>query len=100
MIAAIHPGLWHPGVMAKVAASADVLSGGRAAVNVVSGWFKGEFTALGEPWLEHDERYRRTEQLIRVLTGLWTEYELSFSGDFYPSTSAALALTEGHAVKA
>ncbi|SEF36198.1 FMNH2-dependent dimethyl sulfone monooxygenase [Amycolatopsis pretoriensis] len=53
VIAAVHPGLWHPGVLAKFIASADVISGGRAAVNVVSGWFKGEFTGLGEPWLEH-----------------------------------------------
>jgi FMNH2-dependent dimethyl sulfone monooxygenase len=83
VIAAIHPGLWHPAVMAKVAASADVLSGGRAAVNVVSGWFKGEFTALGEPWLEHDERYRRSEEFIRVLRGAWTEDHFSFRGDFY-----------------
>src|SRR3954463_927963 len=43
------------GYGAAYIASADVLSGGRAAVNVVSGWFKDEFTGLGEPWLEHDE---------------------------------------------
>jgi dimethylsulfone monooxygenase len=83
VIAAIHPGLWHPGVLAKLVATQDLLSGGRAAVNVVSGWFKGEFTALGEPWLEHDERYRRSEEFIRVLRGAWTEDHFSFSGDFY-----------------
>jgi FMNH2-dependent dimethyl sulfone monooxygenase len=83
VIAAIHPGLWHPAVLAKVVASADVLSNGRAAVNVVSGWFKGEFTALGEPWLEHDERYRRSEEFIRVLRGSWTEDHFAFKGDFY-----------------
>jgi FMNH2-dependent dimethyl sulfone monooxygenase len=83
VIAAIHPGLWHPGVLAKLVATQDLLSNGRAAVNVVSGWFKGEFTALGEPWLEHDERYRRSEEFIRVLRGSWTEDHFSFSGDFY-----------------
>lgn len=83
VIAAIHPGLWHPGVLAKLVATQDILSGGRVAVNVVSGWFKGEFTALGEPWLEHDERYRRSEEFIRVLRGSWTEDHFSFSGDFY-----------------
>src|SRR5690348_7411549 len=65
VIAAVHPGLWHPGVLAKFVATADHLSNGRVAVNVVSGWYKGEFTALGEPWLEHDERYRRSEEFIR-----------------------------------
>ena len=83
VIAAVHPGLWHPAVLAKLVATADALSGGRAAVNVVSGWFKGEFTALGEPWLEHDERYRRSEEFIRVLRKSWTVDGAEFSGDFY-----------------
>ncbi|RDB46038.1 LLM class flavin-dependent oxidoreductase, partial [Tsukamurella tyrosinosolvens] len=56
VIAAVHPGLWHPAVLAKFGATADHLSNGRFAINVVSGWFAGEFKALGEPWLEHDER--------------------------------------------
>src|SRR6516162_2542103 len=78
VIAAIHPGLWHPAVLAKLVASADVLSNGRAAVNVVSGWFKGEFTALGEPWLEHDERYRRSAEFLQVLRKIWTEDDVDF----------------------
>jgi FMNH2-dependent dimethyl sulfone monooxygenase len=83
VIAAIHPGLWHPAVLAKFIITADHISGGRAAVNVVSGWFKDEFTGLGEAWLEHDERYRRSEEFIRVLRGLWTEKEFTHLGDFY-----------------
>lgn len=83
VIAAIHPGLWHPGVLAKFVASADVISGGRAAINVVSGWFTDEFTKLGEPWHEHDERYRRTEEFIRTVRELSTDDHASFSGDFY-----------------
>jgi FMNH2-dependent dimethyl sulfone monooxygenase len=83
VIAAVHPGFWQPGVLAKLLATADHLSKGRIAVNVVSGWFKGEFTALGEPWLEHDERYRRSEEFIRYLKGAWTEDHFQFAGDFY-----------------
>ncbi|MFF2202214.1 dimethylsulfone monooxygenase SfnG [Streptomyces sp. NPDC058145] len=83
VIAAVHPGLWHPGVLAKLGATADHLSNGRFAVNVVSGWFKGEFTALGEPWLEHDERYRRSEEFIRALRQIWTEDHAELAGDFY-----------------
>jgi dimethylsulfone monooxygenase len=83
VIAAVHPGLWQPGVLAKLGATADHLSNGRFAVNVVSGWFKGEFTALGEPWLEHDERYRRSEEFIRALRGVWTQDHFELSGDFY-----------------
>ncbi|WP_163554271.1 dimethylsulfone monooxygenase SfnG [Candidatus Frankia alpina] len=83
VIAAIHPGLWHPGVLAKFIATADQISGGRAAVNVVSGWFKDEFTKLGEAWLEHDERYRRSEEFIRYLREIWTDDHAEFRGDFY-----------------
>ncbi len=83
VIAAVHPGLWQPAVLAKLGATADQLSGGRFAVNVVSGWFKDEFTHLGEPWLEHDERYRRSAEFLQVLRKIWTEDEVDFRGDFY-----------------
>lgn len=83
VIAAVHPGLWQPGVLAKWLATADHLSGGRVAVNVVSGWFKDEFIKLGEPWLEHGERYRRSEEFIRYLREIWTSEHAEFNGDFY-----------------
>ena len=83
VIAAVHPGLWQPGVLAKFIASADQMSGGRAAINVVSGWFKDEFTKLGEPWLDHDERYRRSEEFIRYVREIWTSDHADFMGDFY-----------------
>jgi dimethylsulfone monooxygenase len=83
VIAAVHPGLWQPGVLAKWIATADHLSAGRVAVNVVSGWFKDEFTQLGEPWLEHDERYRRSAEFITALKKIWTEDEAELAGDFY-----------------
>jgi len=83
VIAAVHPGLWQPGVLAKLVASADVITGGRMAVNVVSGWFKDEFTKLGEPWLEHGERYRRSEEFVRYLREIWTSEHAELNGDFY-----------------
>lgn len=83
VIAAVHPGLWQPGVLAKWLATADHLSGGRVAVNVVSGWFKDEFIQLGEPWLEHDERYRRSAEFIQALRAIWTEESANLAGDFY-----------------
>src|SRR3954467_5652010 len=83
VIAAVHPGLWQPGVLAKLGATADHLSNGRFAVNVVSGWFKDEFCLLGEPWLEHDERYRRSAEFLQVLRKICTEGDVDFRGDFY-----------------
>ena len=83
VIAAVHPGLWEPAVLAKFILTADQFSKGRAAVNVVSGWFKDEYTRLGLPWLEHDERYRRSAEFIEVLRALWTQENVQFAGDFY-----------------
>ncbi|OLL27537.1 dimethyl sulfone monooxygenase SfnG [Burkholderia sp. SRS-W-2-2016] len=83
LIAAILPGPWNPAVVAKQIATIDHISNGRIAINVVSGWFKGEFTAIGEPWLEHDERYRRSRELIEALKGIWTQDNFTYRGDFY-----------------
>lgn len=83
VIAAILPGPWQPALAAKQLATIDQLTQGRVAVNIVSGWFKGEFQAIGEHWLEHDERYRRSEEFIRALKGIWTQDDFTFKGDFY-----------------
>ncbi|PRE17980.1 dimethylsulfone monooxygenase SfnG [Burkholderia multivorans] len=83
VLAAILPGPWHPAVVAKQLATIDHISNGRIAINVVSGWFKDEFTAIGEPWLEHDERYRRSKEFIQALKGIWTQDNFTFKGDFY-----------------
>ncbi|WP_294643432.1 dimethylsulfone monooxygenase SfnG, partial [uncultured Aureimonas sp.] len=83
VIAALLPGPWNPALAAKQLATISILSGGRIAVNMVSGWFRGEFHAIGEHWLDHDERYRRTEEFIRSLRGIWTQDAFTFRGDFY-----------------
>lgn len=90
VIAAVHPGLWEPAVLAKFILTADQFSKGRAAVNVVSGWFKDEYVDLGLPWLEHDERYRRSAEFIEVLRGLWTQEKFNFNGDFYRTHNFSL----------
>jgi FMNH2-dependent dimethyl sulfone monooxygenase len=83
VIAALLPGPWNPALAAKQIATINHLTNGRVAVNVVSGWFRGEFTAIGEHWLDHDERYRRSEEFIRALKGIWTQDDFTFRGDFY-----------------
>jgi FMNH2-dependent dimethyl sulfone monooxygenase len=83
LIVALLPGPWNPAVAAKQIATLSHLSNARVAVNIVSGWFRGEFTAIGQPWLDHDERYRRSEEFIRALRGIWREDNFTFAGDFY-----------------
>ncbi|WP_180135106.1 dimethylsulfone monooxygenase SfnG [Acinetobacter sp. YH12070] len=83
VIAAILPGPWKPALAAKQLATIDHLTNGRIAINVVSGWFRGEFDAIGEEWPEHDQRYARSEEFIRSLKGVWTQDNFSFDGKYY-----------------
>ena len=90
VIAAVHPGLWNPAVIANVIASANHISNGRVSLNVVSGWFKDEYVGFGETWLEHDERYVRSEEFIRVLKGMWTQDRTTLHGKYYNITDVPL----------
>ncbi len=83
LIGALHPGLWHPGAIAKFVSTASIITKGRFNLNIVSGWFKDEFTKFGEPWLEHDERYERSEEFIEVIKGLWEDGPFSYNGRFF-----------------
>ncbi|HEX4203503.1 MAG TPA: dimethyl sulfone monooxygenase SfnG, partial [Ktedonobacteraceae bacterium] len=85
-----HPGLWHPAVIANVVASANYISNGRVSLNVVSGWFKDEYTGFGAEWLEHDERYARSEEFIRVLKGMWMQERFSLDGKYYQITDVPM----------
>lgn len=82
-MAALLPGPWNPAVAAKQIASIDNYAKGRIAVNVVTGWFKQEFTSIGQWWLDHGERYRRSREFITCLKGIWTQDNFTFKGDFY-----------------
>ncbi|NIF20186.1 dimethylsulfone monooxygenase SfnG [Candidatus Pantoea multigeneris] len=90
VIAALLPGPWNPVLAAKQIATISHLYGPRIAVNIVSGWFRGEFKAIGEPWLDHEERYLRSEEFIRCLRGIWREEHFTFAGDFYRFRDYAL----------
>jgi alkanesulfonate monooxygenase SsuD/methylene tetrahydromethanopterin reductase-like flavin-dependent oxidoreductase (luciferase family) len=57
----------HPVIVAKMAGSIDERSGGRAALNLVSGRWQRESDAMGLPTLPHDERYLRSEEFLTVL---------------------------------
>ena len=42
-----------------------------------------EFTSIGQWWLDHAERYRRSREFISCLKGIWTQDQFTFKGDFY-----------------
>ena len=84
LMVAVHPGIITPQVVAKLAASLDRLSGGRAAINIVNGWWKEEFETFGNgAWPDDAARYRRMDEFVRVMRGLWNEDAFDFHGEFY-----------------
>jgi alkanesulfonate monooxygenase len=83
IIAAIKPLLFHPAVLAKMALGIDAISSGRFSINLVSAWFKPEMEKTGIPFPAHDERYRYSEEWIRVVKALWQGEKVTFNGDYF-----------------
>lgn len=91
LMPAVRAAFKHPVIVAKMAESIDQMSGGRAALNLVSGWWQQESDAMGLPTLPHEDRYLRSEEFLTVLKGLWTQQHFSFTGRFYQITDVTLA---------
>ena len=82
-LVAVHPGLWDPVMVAKLAVSLDRVCRGRMALNIVNGWFDEEFRMFGGTVLQGEERYQRTVEFIEILRGLWTHETFSYAGRYY-----------------
>lgn len=90
---AVHPGLWHPQLIAKMASSLDRITKGRMAINLVTGWNVVEHTMFGgDALVGDDDRYVRAEEFIEIVRGLWRESPFSFNGKFYSVDKAELRL--------
>jgi dimethylsulfone monooxygenase len=70
-----------PVMAAKQLATIDHISGGRAGLNVVAGWFEKELRMFGSHVMDHEERYEFTEEWLQVVLRLWREEsDFDFSG--------------------
>ncbi|MFD2612529.1 LLM class flavin-dependent oxidoreductase [Paenibacillus gansuensis] len=71
-LVAMRPGLINPILAARMAASLDVLSGGRALINVVTGGSPDDLKAHGDPLFnDHDARYDRTNEFLTIVKDAW-----------------------------
>lgn len=61
----------HPGLLAKIVTTLDVLSGGRAVLGVGAAWFEREHLGLGVPYPPVAERFERLEETLRICAQMW-----------------------------
>jgi pyrimidine oxygenase len=84
VMSTIHTNVFHPVVGAKMCADLDQISGGRFALNIVSGWNEDEFKSLSIPLIvNRKDRYAYTREWLHVARQLWQTGECSFDGRFF-----------------
>ena len=73
----------HPSLLAKMVATADHISGGRAELGMGAGWFEREHTAYGFAFPSTRERMAMLTEQLEIVLGEWTEAEFTFDGALY-----------------
>jgi probable F420-dependent oxidoreductase len=77
-----------PGLLAKMAATVDEVSGGRLTLGLGSGWNRAEFSAFGLPF---DQRASRFEESFEIVRRLLAGERVTFHGRFYEVDDAVLS---------
>ena len=70
----------HPGLLAKIVTTLDVLSGGRAVLGLGAAWYEREHVGLGVPYPPLAERFERLEEALQVCLQMWGEDEGRYDG--------------------
>ena len=73
----------HPAVLAKTAATVDVISGGRLDYGIGAGWNEYEHTSMGIPLYTPGERIRRFGEACEISKRLFTQHLTDFDGRYY-----------------
>lgn len=73
----------HPGLLAKIVSTLDVLSGGRAVLGLGAAWYEREHTAFGVPFPPLAERFERLEETLQIVHQMWSDNNGPFNGRHY-----------------
>jgi F420-dependent oxidoreductase-like protein len=73
----------HPGILAKIVTTLDVLSGGRAWLGIGAAWNEEEARGLGVPFPAVAERFERLEETLQICLQMWRGDEAPFHGAHY-----------------
>jgi probable F420-dependent oxidoreductase len=79
----------HPAILAKEAATIDLLSDGRLELGIGAGWMKSDYDALGLEYDANAVRVDRLEEAVQVIRGCFTGEKFSYEGEHYRITDYA-----------
>ncbi|WP_280182384.1 LLM class F420-dependent oxidoreductase [Nocardia cyriacigeorgica] len=81
----------NPAYLAKVAATADVISGGRIEMGIGGGWYEHEWRAYGYGFPPARERLGRLREGVQIFRQAWTEGRATMNGKYYQVDDAIVA---------
>jgi len=73
----------HPGLLAKIVTTLDILSGGRAWLGLGAAWYAREHGGLGVPFPPIAERFERMEETLQIAQQMWSDDDGSYTGKHY-----------------
>jgi F420-dependent oxidoreductase-like protein len=73
----------HPGLLAKIVTTLDVLSEGRARLGIGASWYEREQLGLGVPVVPVAERFERLEETLQICLQMWSDDNGPFNGRHY-----------------
>jgi F420-dependent oxidoreductase-like protein len=73
----------HPGLLAKIVTTLDVLSGGRARLGIGASWYEREQRGLGVPVVPVAERFERLEETLQICLQMWSDDNGPYDGRHY-----------------
>ncbi|HVC05373.1 MAG TPA: LLM class F420-dependent oxidoreductase [Candidatus Acidoferrales bacterium] len=73
----------HPGLLAKIVTTLDVLSEGRAMFGVGAAWYQREHEGLGVPYPPLSERFERLEETLQICKQMWSDNDGPYDGTYY-----------------
>lgn len=78
----------HPATLAKMVATLDHISGGRAVLGIGAAWYQPEHTAYGIPFYPNAERVQRLREAVQIFKSLCTQERTTFHGKHYQLVDA------------
>ena len=72
-----------PSLLAKIAATVDVVSNGRLVFGIGAGWYEKEYRAYGYQFPDQASRIMQLREALIIIQKLWTEESATFNGRFY-----------------